>query len=103
MKSTQLFPDIIIPDCIINAVRSGLLADISWENDEAPSFMLTSDCPRDDDDQIWRLYVDHQNESERGMALAHRYTISSFSDTLLETNDADKALASLIAANKDLS
>lgn len=99
MKSTQLFPDIVIPDCIIDAVRSGLLTDISWGNDEAPSFMLATHASSDGADEAPRLFVQSQDEDERDAVQSCRYIVSTMSDTLMETDSVSDALSYLVGSS----
>jgi len=96
MKSTRLFPDIVIPECILDAVRSGLLTDISWGNDCAPSFMLTVHALSDNADEAPRLFVQHQDEDERDAVESCRYIVSTIRETLLETESVSDALSFIV-------
>jgi hypothetical protein len=89
------FPDVVIPDCVLLAVQSGLIDDISWGNDSAPSFMLRTDNMSGADNSPI-LVCDHADFEKRELLQPCRYAVTTMTETLLETDNAEDALAFLV-------
>lgn len=84
------FPDIEMPEAILELVKDGTLKDMSWHNDVAPSFEVG--------DGSIVLWVDHQDPSKRELAPCKRFALYGDDDfdeseLLFETDDPKELLA----------
>ena len=88
------FPEITIPDCIRLAYHKGLIVDVSWHNDVAPSFCLPH---RAVDCEMPRLWVSHEDPKQREADDYPHYAVYlADGEALYEGDDAEEALHTLL-------
>jgi hypothetical protein len=71
-------PEYDVPAAILDRVQAGLLDDVSWHNDVAPSFEIVGAPPPPKDEpeeNTWRIFAEHPDPDEREFEI-DRFTVS---------------------------
>jgi hypothetical protein len=83
-------PSFAVPARLDELTTAGVLVDLSYGNDECPSFGLASEV---DEDFHWQLFVEHPEPERRTYRGARRFVLVDGYDAVdLETDVLDEAL-----------